>query len=123
MENGELFITGRKNEQLNVGGVKIDPKSVEDEIRSIVGVSDCMLFIDDRQPVEYQLSVLVVAIDAEVSREIHTKCFAKFGISKIPQNIYYVKKLPMIEGGKVSRKLAMDVVKEFKHTKYVYIYQ
>jgi long-chain acyl-CoA synthetase len=121
MENGELFITGRKNEQLNVGGVKIDPKSVEDEIRSIVGVSDCMVFIDDIQPVEYQLSVLVVA-DAEVSREIHIKCFAKFGISKIPQNIYYVNELPKTEGGKVSRKLAMDVVKEFKHTKYVYVY-
>lgn len=122
MENGELFITGRKNEQLNVGGVKIDPKSVEDEIRSIEGVLDCMLFIDDTQPVEYQLSVLVVTANLEVSREIHAKCFANFGISKIPQNIYYVKKLPTIEGGKVSRKLAMDVVKEFKKTKFVYIY-
>ena len=123
MENGELFITGRKNEQLNVGGVKIDPTAVENEIRSIDGVFDCMLFIDDTQVVEYQLSVLVVAIDAEVSREIHIKCFAKFGISKIPQNIYYVEKLPMIEGGKKSRKLAMSVAKEFKKTKYVYIYQ
>ena len=70
MKDGELFITGRKNEQLNVGGVKIDPNSLEEEIRSIVGVQDCMVFIDDRQVVEYQLSVLVVAIDAEVSREI-----------------------------------------------------
>ena len=122
MENGELFVTGRKNEQLNVGGVKINPTSVEDEIRSIEGVSDCMVFIDDTQAVEYQFSVLVVA-DLEISREIHTKCFTKFGISKIPQNIYYVEKLPMIEGGKKSRKLAMSVAKEFKKTKYVYIYQ
>lgn len=122
MKDGELFITGRKNEQLNVGGVKIDPNSLEEEIRSIVGVQDCMVFIDDKQVVEYQLSVLVVAIDAEVSREIHTKCLDKFGISKIPQNIYYVNELPKTEAGKKSRKLAIDAVKDFKKVKYVYVY-
>jgi hypothetical protein len=123
VENGKLFITGRKNEQLNVGGVKINPTTVEEVIRSIVGVSDCMVFIDDSQTVEYQFSVLVVAIDIEVSRQIHEKCHDKFGISKIPQNIYYVDELPKTEGGKKSRKLAMEVAKEFKKTKFVYIYQ
>ena len=122
MENGELFITGRKNEQMNIGGVKIDPNSIENEIRSIVGVSDCMIFIDERQTVEYQLSVLVVAVDAEVSRQIHEKCHNKFGISKVPQNIYYVDELPKTEGGKKSRKLAINAVKEFKKVKYVYVY-
>ena len=122
MKDGELFITGRKNEQLNVGGVKIDPVAVENEIRTVDGVLDCMVFVDDTQHVEYQLSALVVTANREVSREIHAKCNDKFGISKVPQNIYYVEKLPMTEGGKLSRKLANDVIKDYKRTRYVHIY-
>ena len=62
---------------------------------------------------------------SNVDAEFWTNSFTstKFGISKIPQNIYYVEKLPMIEGGKKSRKLAMSVAKEFNKTKFVYIYQ
>jgi acyl-CoA synthetase (AMP-forming)/AMP-acid ligase II len=122
MENGELFITGRKKEQINVGGVKIDPVSIEEEIRKVDGVYDCMVFQDDRQHVEYQLSVLIVAEkNRAVAIDVHAACKEKFGMSKIPQNLYYVDELPKTEGGKVSRKLAIDIVKEFKHTKYVYV--
>lgn len=121
MENGELFITGRKNEQLNVGGVKIDPVSIQDEIRKVDGVFDCMVFLDETQQIEYQLSALVVTANREVSREVYTVCKEKFGISKVPQNLYYVDDLPRTEGGKVSRKLAPDVIKDFKKTKYVYV--
>jgi len=117
---GELYITGRKKEQFNIGGVKIDPVSIEEEIRKINGVYDCMIFQDERQHVEYQLSVLVIAVK-QVALEIHTACKEKFGMSKIPQNVYYVNELPKTEGGKVSRKLAMKVIEEYKKTQYVYI--
>ena len=121
-QNGELFVTSRKNEQLNVGGVKIDPVSIENEIRSIDDVYDCLVFQDDKQEVEYQLSALVVAYrNKNVCREIYEVCKEKFGISKIPQNIYYVDELPKTEGGKTSRKFAKEVIVDFNKTKYVYV--
>jgi acyl-coenzyme A synthetase/AMP-(fatty) acid ligase len=42
-------------------------------------------------------------------------------MSKIPQNVYYVDELPKTEGGKVSRKLALETIKDYKKTKYVYV--
>lgn len=121
-ENGELFITGRKKEHLNVGGVKIDPVSIENEIRTIDGLYDCLVFQDDKQEIEYQLSALIVA-NKNVCREIYEVCKEKFGLSKIPQNIYYVNELPKTEGGKISRKFAKEIIVDFKKTKYIYVQQ
>jgi len=122
MKDGELFITGRKNDQLNFGGVKVNPVSIEEEIKTIDGVTGCLVFKDDRiEQAEYQISALVVC-DKDVSREIHTKCNDKFGISKVPQNIYYVDELPRNDNGKASRKLAIDAIRDVNKVKYVYIY-
>jgi acyl-CoA synthetase (AMP-forming)/AMP-acid ligase II len=122
MKEGELYVTGRKNDQLNIGGVKIDPVSIENQIKTINGVLDCLVFKDDTiEKIELQLSAFVVS-NKEVSIEIHDVCRDKFGISKIPQNVYYVDDLPRNENGKASRHLALKASKEFKKTKYVYVY-
>jgi acyl-coenzyme A synthetase/AMP-(fatty) acid ligase len=122
MKDGELYITGRKNDQLNIGGVKIDPTSIENEIKTIYGVLDCLLFKDDTiEQIELQLSAFVVS-SKEVSHEIHDLCRAKFGISKIPQNVYYVNDLPRNENGKASRHLALKESEQFNKTRYVYVY-
>jgi acyl-coenzyme A synthetase/AMP-(fatty) acid ligase len=122
MKDGELYVTGRKNDQINIGGVKIDPVTIENEIKTVEGVTDCLLFKDERiEQIEYQLSAFVVSYK-EVSLDIHNLCKEKFGISKIPQNIYYVDDLPRNENGKPSRQLALKAAEEFKKVKYVYIY-
>jgi hypothetical protein len=122
MKDGELYVTGRKNDQLNIGGVKIDPVSLETEIKTIDGVTECLAFKDDRiKEIEFQLSVFVVS-NRDVSREIHDKCRNIFGLSKVPQNIYYIHELPRNENGKASRQLALKLAEEFKKVKYVYVY-
>lgn len=122
MKDGELYITGRKNDQLNIGGIKIDPVTIENEIKTIDGVTECLLFKDDKiEEVEFQLSAFVVS-SKDVSREIHNKCRDKFGISKIPQTIYYTNELPRNENGKPSRQLALNATEEYKKVKYIYVY-
>jgi len=122
MKDGELYITGRKNDQLNIGGIKINPVTVENEIKTIDGVTDCLIFKDERiEEIEYQLSAFIVS-NREASKEIHDRCKNKFGISKVPQTIYYVDELPRNENGKASRQLALKATENFKKVKYVYVY-
>jgi len=123
MKDGELYVTGRKNDQLNIGGIKIDPVSIENKIKSIDGVTECLVFKDERiEQIELQLSAFVVS-DHEVSRELYNECLKEFGDSKIPQTIYYVNELPRNENGKPSRQLALKATEDYKKVKYVYIYR
>ena len=122
MKDGELYITGRKNDQLNIGGIKIDPVTIENEIKTIDGVTDCLLFKNDSiEEIELQLSAFVVS-SKDVSKEIHKKCNDQFGISKVPQTIYYTNELPRNENGKPSRQLALKASEEYNKVKDVYIY-
>lgn len=101
--NGELFITGRTNDQLNKGGVKIDPVEIETIMNSVYGVERSMLFVD-----EFNLCAIIVG-KAE-AKSIYEKCLNEVEISKIPVCYYFSDSLPMNENGKYSRREANQFV-------------
>lgn len=117
MKDGELYITGRINDQLNLGGVKIDPKPVEDLIRNIEGVDDCLIFQNENFDYNEQLCVIVVSKE-NVTKSIFDACLENLGISKTPKNIYYAEDIPRNDNGKPSRKLAMKEVENVTPVKY-----
>ncbi|WP_042199115.1 class I adenylate-forming enzyme family protein [Paenibacillus camerounensis] len=43
-DDGDLFILGRANDTINVSGNKVDPVLVEEKIRRLEGVEDCIVF-------------------------------------------------------------------------------
>jgi acyl-coenzyme A synthetase/AMP-(fatty) acid ligase len=114
IENGELYITGRKNEQFNIGGVKIDPSIIDSFIKSIDGVEDCLTFQNTELDIKEQLSVLVVG----TATNIFEPCATTLGISKTPKNVYYVNIIPKNENGKASRKDALKAIENIEPIKY-----
>jgi len=114
IKNNELYITGRKNEQLNIGGIKIDPNTVDMAIKSIEGVEDCLVFQNTDLHINEQLSVLIVG----TVTDIFDKCMKEVGISKTPKNVYLVKELPRNRNGKAVRKDAMNAIANIKPIKY-----
>ena len=114
MKDNELYITGRKNEQINIGGIKIDPNTIDLFIKSIEGVEDCLVFQNTDLHVNEQLSVLVVGNP----KDIFQPCIENVGISKTPKNVYIVDALPRNRNGKAVRKDAMSAIANIEPIKY-----
>lgn len=114
IKDNELYITGRKNEQFNIGGIKIDPNTIDLFIKSIEGVEDCLVFQNTNMEIAEQLSVLIVGSP----KDIFQPCVENVGVSKTPKNVYLVKELPRNRNGKVVRKDAMSVIENNIPVKY-----
>jgi len=114
MKDNELYITGRKNEQINIGGIKIDPNTIDLFIKSIEGVEDCLVFQNTNLEIVEQLSVLVVGNP----KDIFQPCIENLGLSKTPKNVYFVKQLPRNRNGKAVRKDSMITVENIAPVKY-----
>ena len=114
MKDNELYITGRKNEQINIGGIKIDPNTIDLFIKSIEGVEDCLVFQNTNLELREQLSVLVVGNP----KDIFEPCIENVGISKTPKNVYLVNSLPMNRNGKAVRKDALKAIENIEPIKY-----
>ena len=103
----ELFITGRADDNINVGGVKLDPVQIETIINSVRGVERSMVFAGDKG-----ISAIIVGI-VDV-KKVLDKCLDNVGPSKTPVCYYFSDGLPLNENGKYSRKEANQFVSELQ---------
>jgi acyl-CoA synthetase (AMP-forming)/AMP-acid ligase II len=116
-EEGELFVTGRLNERLNIGGIKIDPSTVDNYIKTLGGVVDCLTFQNTDLDLHEQLSTIVVTKLDFDSTTIFDQCIQALGVAKTPKNLYHTT-IPTNETGKPSRKDAMKAVEGITPIKY-----
>ena len=103
-KEGRLFITGRSNEVINLGGVKINPEKV-DEIAGIQdGVLDVAAFaIEDESGIPKLAIALVV--DSEFNEENFRKSMKiKFQSAKV-EKIFKVDTIPRNPNGKILRRV------------------
>ena len=103
MKDGELYITGRVYEILNIDGIKINPVKIDKFIESIEGVKHCMCFNDDGV-----LSALIVGSE---NVEILSLCEEEMGISYTPKKFYFVNSLPYNQNGKLLRREAKAYIR------------
>lgn len=119
-DEGKLYVTGRLNERLNIGGIKVDPNEVDAYIKSLGGVIDCLTFQDPELDVREQLSAMIITkLDVDLY-SIFQQCKDKLGMSKTPKNFYLCSEFPTNENGKASRKDAMKAVEGMIPVKYIF---
>jgi long-chain acyl-CoA synthetase len=114
-ETGELYITGRVNDQLNVGGVKLNPDHIDELIQSTPGIKDGICFA---QPTTNGIDQLVAAISiagpvdlGRVIESLHKRLRDKFEPSQTPNNIYIVNEIPRNPNGKIMRSQLVEAVR------------
>ncbi|BBO72937.1 AMP-dependent ligase [Desulfosarcina widdelii] len=109
-EEGFIFLEGRKDNLLKVGGHRINPQEVEDALlatelaveAAVVGVADELL--------GKRLSALVVPLNGDAAPEaILEKCAALLPKYKMPSELRFVRALPKNANGKVDRGRCLDV--------------
>ena len=103
-EQGFIFIEGRKDDMLKVGGHRINPLEVEDAVlatglvveASVVGIPDPLLGT--------RMAALVVLLNGDVpSATILERCAAILPKYKLPSEIRAVRSLPKNANGKVDK--------------------
>lgn len=105
----QLFITGRVNDLLNIGGTKLNAAVVDGVIQSSPGIADGACFSEPGPSGFERLSVAVVAKgedDNKIASELLQRLASRFGRRLTPHSIYVAETIPRNENGKVLRNMA-----------------
>lgn len=117
---GELYITGREQDHLNVGGAKFNAVSVDEIMQSTDMVADAICFLETNANGVANLAALV-AFEPGADKKQAVKALVASLLGKkrgnslvIPKNIYQVSKIPRNENGKAMRHEAAPLAAGLK---------
>jgi acyl-CoA synthetase (AMP-forming)/AMP-acid ligase II len=101
---GYLFLTGRKNEEINKGGEKISPAEIDAVLMIHSGVSEAMAFPIPDPALGEDIAVMIVRNQNNLSEnDIRMYLLDHLKPSKLPKKIYFVDKIPKNPVGKPQR--------------------
>ena len=106
MEDGFLYILGRKDDVINIGGLKIAPNEVESVALKFPGISECILYyVTDKK----DNMTIVMDVVLEKGAEFDPKSFTEFlgetlESFKIPKKVTIVDEIKKTYNGKIDRK-------------------
>jgi long-chain acyl-CoA synthetase len=110
-EDGFFFVTGRKDEQLKVGGHRIDPQEIEDAIVASGLAAEGLVFGIPDALLGHRLAGLVVPVPGAVNavEEILRFCALKLPRAKVPGSLLAVELIPKTASGKPDRAASVSV--------------
>ena len=111
--NGYITLKSRKKELINVGGKKVSPIEVENILRTITGIKDCVCVgIDDPQKLlgEVVKAFIVPEKDSYLSEKenlfkLSKQLSGKIENYKIPVEYEIIQEVPRTTSGKIQRLL------------------
>lgn len=110
-EAGNIYMLGRADDLINVGGEKISPIEVENIAGQYEGIRECACIgVEDTEGVMGQIPVLFVVVRNGYSEEELLKFMAaRIERYKLPQNIMPVESLPRNAMQKLDRKVLREI--------------
>lgn len=106
IDNGYLYLVGRRDDVINVGGLKIAPTEVEDVALRHPMVDECVCI-----PFEDRMAGRVVKMLVKVNNgyeldtaELSAYLLEKLEAYKVPKYIVAVDEIPRTFNGKIDRK-------------------
>ena len=100
-----LFLLGRNDDMINVGGEKIIPQEIEEKIKQIPGVEDVVAFGIEHEVFGQTVKINVIkSKNSNIDRStILSYCIKNLEKFKIPTKIDFVEGIPKTDYGKVKR--------------------
>ena len=103
-QDGYLYVTGRKDDLLKVGGHRIDPQEIEDALMSTGMLLEvAVVGVDDELLGERLVAFAVPLGGATCERDLLSLCHAKLPRHKVPGEIRFLANLPKYPSGKIDR--------------------
>jgi acyl-coenzyme A synthetase/AMP-(fatty) acid ligase len=116
-DNGDLFIVGRTDDRLNLGGVKVDAGRVDALIQNTPGIRDGYCF-EDREESGMTYLALLFSLDGGLTAEkVVPEIIRAMGASGPFYRVhraYVASEIPRTATGKPLRRLAPDFVRKAK---------
>ena len=98
---GAIYLHGREAEVVNISGMKVLPREVEEIILSLKGVREVKVFGHKNQSGSHQLRAAIV-VEGRSVEDIRAHCKQQLVYYKQPSKIIMVPALPKNANGKVS---------------------
>ena len=104
-DEGYLFLKGRSDEIINVGGEKVMPIEIEQTIKNIPGVEDAVAFGVEHEIFGQTIKLNIIkSKNSDIDKvQILSYCIKNLEKFKIPSKIDFVEKIPKTDYGKVKR--------------------
>lgn len=110
--DGYLFLLGRRNDLINVGGRKVAPDEIEDLLRGFQGVSD-VACVGEPHPLLGECVKAYVVADRDIRQgEIVSFLRPRVEEHKIPQMVERIDLIPRTSSGKIQRQMLRKEKKE-----------
>jgi amino acid adenylation domain-containing protein len=104
--NGMLEYRGRRDNQVKIRGIRIEPGEVESAINNYVGVQRAAVIVETDERGEKQLTAYVVLDDVPNAgiNELRNWLRRQLPVYMIPAEIIRIKEMPYTPSGKINRK-------------------
>lgn len=105
-DEGFIYISGRKGDVINVGGIKVSPSDVEEAALAFEGIDDCVCIAQEDKITGQALKLLVVLRQGYTlnNREISEFLSSRVEAVKVPRFYEQVEKIERTYNGKINRK-------------------
>jgi acyl-coenzyme A synthetase/AMP-(fatty) acid ligase len=102
-KHGWLILSGRHDEIINSGGVKIDPTPLDRFLLDYAGIQDAAVVGLENATGIQEIAAAVVASGDFDMRALRTELQKTFGAQRAPTLYFKVEKIPRNQAGKVMR--------------------
>jgi long-chain acyl-CoA synthetase len=113
-KDGYLYLNGRKEELINIGGIKVAPREIEDALEEHPAIKECAC-IGVEDPFDLSGEVIKAFMVAEASQapkptndELIRFMRANIEVYKCPTQFVWVEGLPKSSAGKLQRRRLRD---------------
>jgi len=112
--DGYLFLLGRRNDMINVGGRKVAPDEIEELLCQLAGVRDAGCVGTPDELLGESVTAYLVA-EREITRaEVAAFLRPRVEECKIPHRVERIERIPRTSSGKIQRHLLRDALREAK---------
>jgi acyl-CoA synthetase (AMP-forming)/AMP-acid ligase II len=101
-DDGALHLMGRQAEVINVSGMKVLPREVEEVISALPGVEEVKVYPGETRLGSHHVKAAVVASADIDEARLQSHCDEQLVYYKRPSRILLVKELPRLSNGKIA---------------------
>ncbi|TIW47264.1 MAG: AMP-dependent synthetase, partial [Mesorhizobium sp.] len=110
-EDGFLYFVGRKDDIIKTRGEKVAPKEVEAVLHAHPGIAEAVVVGVPDPVLGHAIGALVIRSDPKLSeKDVMRHCASHLEDFMVPKVIEFRSELPKTDTGKVSRRLAAEMM-------------
>lgn len=113
-EDGDIILLGRKNDVINIGGKKVAPEEIENEVKRMSQIADCGVIAIEAEGLGSEPVLYVQMKPGETFNDVAIKNYLNTTLEpfKVPKKIEVIDKIPRTFNGKLLRKDLLAIYKK-----------